>query len=100
MSRPWDENAPAYMPLRKSSIFKLEPIHLRILQEKLAEKGIRADRRCLYRWVDRREKTQPRLSTALALAEALSDFLELTQMEILRKLARLGDDDADATASP
>ena len=47
MSRPWDENAPAYMPLRKSSIFKLEPIHLRILQEKLAEKGISADRRCL-----------------------------------------------------
>lgn len=87
-SQVWDKYANAYCPLRKTSLFNLEPIHLDIIQEKLRDRGVDAPMRCLYRWVDARSQTPPRLATALDLAEVLAEFTELPILDILYKLAR------------
>ena len=98
MSKPWDDGAPAYLPLRKSSMFGREPIHLTILQKRLAGQGIKVHKRCLYRWMDIREKVQPRLRTAIALAEVLEEFIDLDKIGILERLARM--EEVDAARSP
>ena len=97
MSKPWDDGEPVYRPLRQTSLFRLEPIHLAILQDRLADKGLKVHKRCLYRWVDSRQNSPPKLATALMLAEILEQFLDLDQLEILYRLARKEEPDVAAS---
>ncbi len=86
MPKPWDVRQPS-QPLRETSLFRLERIHLKIIQERMAEKGHPVTLRALYRWFDSRKgRTVPKQPVASALSEVVSAMLDIDQQTVLSAL--------------
>jgi len=86
MPKPWDVRQPS-RPLRETSLFKLERIHLKIIQEKMLELGHEVSLRALYRWFDSRKgRTVPKQAVASALSDVVSALLDIDRQQVLSAL--------------